>query len=742
MTTYTGVSLYKLITNEFQNYLFVNTIPMMNTISREIEDVVMENNLPVDFYAGFQRYSFFLRQRRRYERLAKAARRVFVFGIPDVEPPTLPGIEFIPLDASHNLTQEWFLVVNTPYFFTSLLTREIEGQDTMTSGRKFQGIWTHDEKVVSQAYLILAQHLNQDYQPINQRDYYRQNNYIVSIANKLVTQIESSNVAYNRTQRLSEAISKVADSVSKNQGNEQLLEQVVNDLQSSFKSRNVTLWQPAGQDEMELVAAAGLPSNWRRALYRRQLLNDTEVLAAQVLKTQAIAQVMDTQLEKLPDPFDPAVRTIIAVPLQARGQFLGALQLTDHLPQAYSAETAQSLQVIGTQIALAMLGMSEAIALPTPAAPPEEMAWTVLNSTLDGIIILNADRTLKFVNSCARQWLKAPEGPLAKQPIGILHNDDLEYIVASLEPKLGMIYGELRLQGKPYLVGVAPAYNDDGTGSVTHWTIVIRDLVNAVGAEELKEANSNTIIARLKIGDELVNRVQTVNQLLQKVTNLGQLSQPQARAIEQIGQLHEEMTQIAGQLTKFEHEGQDKEHEMQTKALTQKLLWIDKARASQGEREAIQLRELVKGVLAQFVSLAAQRGITLNEKVPADLPVLYANSDQIRQVLVELVDNALKYNMKGVEVSILAHSQKEMMNLAVRDTGIGLWPKDIPFLFEPFYRVRSPQTLRIDGRGLGLAFVKAVALGHGGRTWVSSKMGQGSTFLMELPLIAKTGGKN
>ncbi|MEM7033795.1 MAG: DICT sensory domain-containing protein [Chloroflexota bacterium] len=132
-------SLFNLISTEFTGLLSVNTVDVMNIISHQIEDTVINHKLPVDFFAGFQRYSFLNRQRARYERLARIARRVFVFGIPDDKTPDIPGIEYIPLDASDSLAQEWFLVINTPNFYTALMTREVEGRDVITGGRRFEG---------------------------------------------------------------------------------------------------------------------------------------------------------------------------------------------------------------------------------------------------------------------------------------------------------------------------------------------------------------------------------------------------------------------------------------------------------------------------------------------------------------------------------------------------------------------------------------------------------------------------
>lgn len=735
----TGVSLYKLITGEFQKYLFVNTVSMMNTISYQIENVVMDNNLPVDFYAGFQKFSFFLRQRERYEKLAGVARRVFVFGERDEDPPIIPGVEFIELQKHENLTSEWFLVVNAPYFFTALLTREITGADELTGTRRFEGLWSHNEEILNQSYLVLSQYLGQQYQPIERRDYQRQNGYIVSIANNLVARLEKSNIAKVRTQRLSEAINKVAEAVADNSDYESLLQRIVDDMQASFKARTVTIWQPdAKEPEMELIAAAGLPSNWRRALYRRQPLADSDLVAAQVIQTQEQAQVDDTTVTNKPDPFDPAVRSIVALPLKAKGKFLGALQITDHRPLAYSKEMLVSLQAIGTQIAFAMQGLQNVLpeAKVTASQSEDEMVWNILDSTLDSIIVLNPDKTVRIVNQTARHLFKLEGVKLTNQPIGALNNAELEAMLTMAEPTLGMVYSDLVMQdGKQFLLGISPAYDDTENNTLTHWTIVLREMSEAIGSKAMQTSSINDLIVRIKIGDELLNRVRSVNDLLLKIPEMGQLSAPQTRTIEEIQQLQGEVNSIANQLSLLEDTSKTAEDKKLSDELVGRLLAIEKAKDGNTERQLVKLDTIINNLMTIFVEQSTGQKINLRNEISAGIPPFKADTKQLSEAIHALIDNALKYNPRGIDVHILAHAKPDVLTIAVRDTGIGIWPKDIPFLFQRFFRVRTPQTLNVSGHGLGLPFVKAVAEGHGGRAWVSSKIGRGSTFFMEIPLI-------
>ncbi|NJK81863.1 MAG: hypothetical protein HC914_19180, partial [Chloroflexaceae bacterium] len=181
------ISLYRMIPQNVRDSVFVNSVPLMNVISHEIEDVVMNNGLKVDFYAGFQHFSRFARQVKRYTRLANVCRRVYVWGIADVTPPAIPGVEYLPLTEDMSLAREWFVVVDSPTFFTSLMTQEQTwGVDVPPGQRRFEGIWTYDSDIVSRAHLLISQLLGHFYEGVVERDYECQSKHLVQISNRLV----------------------------------------------------------------------------------------------------------------------------------------------------------------------------------------------------------------------------------------------------------------------------------------------------------------------------------------------------------------------------------------------------------------------------------------------------------------------------------------------------------------------------------------------------------------------------
>jgi len=116
--------------------------------------------------------------------------------------------------------------------------------------------------------------------------------------------------------------------------------------------------------------------------------------------------------------------------------------------------------------------------------------------------------------------------------------------------------------------------------------------------------------------------------------------------------------------------------------------------------------------------------------------VVRADPDRLKQVFVNLLDNAIKYNRDGGSISIHAEADEALLRVSVSDTGIGIPEADLPRIFERFYRVDKARSRELGGTGLGLAIIKHIVESHGGIVTVTSRLGEGSTFSFTLPLAA------
>jgi signal transduction histidine kinase len=146
--------------------------------------------------------------------------------------------------------------------------------------------------------------------------------------------------------------------------------------------------------------------------------------------------------------------------------------------------------------------------------------------------------------------------------------------------------------------------------------------------------------------------------------------------------------------------------------------------------------------LGPFILEAVPLGISEHSvlmDVPQSLPKIWADPDRLRQVVTNLVTNAVKYSPEGGSITVRCRERgPQHVVIAVIDHGLGIPPEQVPKLFQKFARIRSDEHLKISGTGLGLYICRLIVEGHGGQIWVESAPGKGSTFAMALPHDART----
>ena len=153
------------------------------------------------------------------------------------------------------------------------------------------------------------------------------------------------------------------------------------------------------------------------------------------------------------------------------------------------------------------------------------------------------------------------------------------------------------------------------------------------------------------------------------------------------------------------------------------------------EIDAIDVAATVGACLEHFRTVADAKRIHLYAATGQPSCRVRADREGLRDILENLVDNAIKYTPEGGEVSVAWQQNGSMAQISVRDTGIGIKPDDQRRVFERFYRVDKARSRELGGTGLGLAIVKHLAQSFGGRAGVRSEPGKGSTFTVELPLF-------
>ncbi len=150
-------------------------------------------------------------------------------------------------------------------------------------------------------------------------------------------------------------------------------------------------------------------------------------------------------------------------------------------------------------------------------------------------------------------------------------------------------------------------------------------------------------------------------------------------------------------------------------------------------KETLDLREVVNNAMTTAQALIGQKPVTIVIQLPPNLPPLVADHTRLQQVILNLVSNAIKFTEKGT-ITLQATVQDGEIVISVSDTGIGIAAEDLPIIFEEFRQVDGSSHRRYGGTGLGLPITKKLVEMHGGRIWVESQVGVGSTFYVALPL--------
>jgi signal transduction histidine kinase len=167
------------------------------------------------------------------------------------------------------------------------------------------------------------------------------------------------------------------------------------------------------------------------------------------------------------------------------------------------------------------------------------------------------------------------------------------------------------------------------------------------------------------------------------------------------------------------------------------------------EWRSLHLAEALSGVMAEVQGAISDRGHELTISIPPGLPLVRADAHRLHQILYNVLSNAIKYTPRDgklwveaqeADVSAMPETVRDSLitdrryvQMTVRDTGVGIAPDDVPRIFDRFYRTENPLKIEAGGTGLGLSLVKPLVELLGGRIWVTSILGEGSTFCFILP---------
>jgi two-component system phosphate regulon sensor histidine kinase PhoR len=339
---------------------------------------------------------------------------------------------------------------------------------------------------------------------------------------------------------------------------------------------------------------------------------------------------------------------------------------------------------------------------------------TIIQCMGDGLLVTNRDKQVVFCNPAGRRLLKVKRPLQVGEPIANVTHDPefIDLVEAAMNLKEGQEMASKELMARtpndPVLMANCAPVKDE-KGQLIGVVTVLRDIT------ELKELDKAKSTFVSMVAHELRAPLAAIEGYLDVI-------------LEGVGGI--DLQKIHKIL------GRSRERTRGLLALINDLLAISRMQAGRlaKEKERLQLTILLKELAELIKGEALERMVDIELAVPDGLPPVLANREDITRVFTNLLDNAIKYNCQGGKVLVRAGADNAFIRVEVRDTGIGIPKKDIPLLFDEFYRVKSKETRAITGTGLGLSIAKKIVEAHNGHIEVESKLHQGSTFRVLLPI--------
>jgi two-component system phosphate regulon sensor histidine kinase PhoR len=333
----------------------------------------------------------------------------------------------------------------------------------------------------------------------------------------------------------------------------------------------------------------------------------------------------------------------------------------------------------------------------------------ILENLEDGILVIDRDLNIILANPAAQGILGLnPRNVQGRPVLEVVLNHHLMELLREVSITKRAFESELNLyypHNKQLQVFLAPLKDDNGdlAGSI----VVLNDLTRLRQLERVRQ----DFVAN--VSHELRTPITSVKAMTE--TLLGGAWQDQVMLQRYLKAIDQESDRLSN--------------------LIKDLLDLAKLDSRiQAPQEPFDLIGLVKEVQEHFVSVSADNHTFAINMPAADLPLADANRDRIKQVLINLLDNAFKYTPTPGQVRLSAWLEDDRIKVAVADNGIGIPKEDLSRIFERFYRVDKARSRDKGGTGLGLSIVKHIVESYGGKIEVESALNQGSIFTFSLPV--------
>ncbi len=379
----------------------------------------------------------------------------------------------------------------------------------------------------------------------------------------------------------------------------------------------------------------------------------------------------------------------------ARGDFSKQIQVTSN---DEIGDLAKAFNYMSEQIKLRLLELNLS----------RSRLEAVFLSMFEGVMVVDVNATILLMNQPLKDFLLVKEEPTGKRPLEIIRNIEIQEIVdRALKLKQGLESREISIllpEEKILLVLATPILRDGNTEGAV---LVFHDITELRHLEKIRQ----DFVAN--VSHELRTPISSIKGYAETLLEGALEDKENAKDFLKI------IYSDSGRLAR----------------LVDDLLDLSKIESGKLKMalKPCKIKPLIERVISGLDKQAKDKSISFKVDVPKEIPDVLVDEARIAQVLLNLIDNAIKYNRENGTVTILAKDKAKFVQVDVSDTGVGIPEKDLPRLFERFYRVDKARSRELGGTGLGLSIVKHIISAHHGEVSVESILGQGSTFSFTIP---------
>jgi two-component system NtrC family sensor kinase len=434
--------------------------------------------------------------------------------------------------------------------------------------------------------------------------------------------------------------------------------------------------------------------NFQDEFVRKFRLPIRDTLAGQVLRTGKPITLDAKTPQKIKTSY--LVHTLIYVPLQVHGRVIGVLGVDNR--QGGHAFMEDHLTLVSTLADYAAIAIENA-RLYSRTEVERKKLETILTQVEDGVVVVDHDGRLVMVNHTVRAAFELGDNHFIGRPVrDVFQHPDLVDLLSD-EKRAQPTRSEITLEdGRVFNAQLTPIA-DVGLA------VTMQDITHLKELDRIKSDFVSTV------SHDLRSPLTAILGYVELIDRAGPVNEQQREFIRRVQFSVNNIT-----------------------ALINDLLDLGRIEAGfDARKEIIPLAAIINYAVEGLRSRLVERKQELNLQVAGDLPAVLGNPVRLRQLVGNLLNNAIKYTPVDGKISLSANAEAGQIILQVSDNGPGIPPADQPYIFDKFYRA-SNVPADVPGTGLGLAIVKSIVENHQGRIWVESTLGQGSRFTVVFPV--------